>query len=151
MPTLPSGLELALSRHALIKHNEQWFRCPEGHFWYWDAAPEMGPPPYSLKDEILQVPKHAPVPQNRAEAASFVRVLEMTEDGLLGWAGEWLATFPTFKVLSSEDALAWRTWLEQPKVDAFLGEVIEECAEMARVARAATGYAIFSEHPRPEA
>jgi len=150
MPKLPSGLGFGLSRHALIQHSEQWFRCPEGHFWYWDAAPEMGPPPYSLVEGVLQVPKHAPVPRTREEAASFVRVLELGADGMLGWTGEWLATFPRYRVLSPEDAAAWREWVEQPKVDAFLDEMIQECAAMARRSGEATGFAVFGEDPDPD-
>ena len=147
MPTLPSGLGFALSRHALIKPGEQWFRCPEGHFWYWDAAPEMGPPPYPPEDGVLQMPKHAPAPRTREEAASFIRVLELRSDGLLGWGGEWLATFPRYRVLSPEDEVAWREWLAQPKVDTFMDEMIEECAASARFAQGASGWAEFQADP----
>lgn len=150
MPTLPSGLTLALSRHALIEHGEQWFSCPEGHFWYWDAAPEMGSPPFSLTDGGLQIPAHAPVPASRAEAAGFVRVLEMADNGLLGWRGEWLATFPRFRVLSPEDEAAWREWLDRPEVDEFLDVTLEKCAAMARLARDSSGHAVFRELPPDE-
>jgi hypothetical protein len=87
MPILPSGLNLAISRDALIDQGRNQFHCPAGHLWHWVIDPEMGPPPFELGAEILQVQAHALAPTNRDEAKRFIRVLEMSDDGLYGWRG----------------------------------------------------------------
>jgi hypothetical protein len=145
VPTLPSGLDVALSRDAIIVHDGNWFSCPEGHFWYWEVDQEiMGTPPFDPAEEIYQAPQYAKVPTTREEAARFIRVLEMKEEGTYGWRGEWLVGFPSFRVLSSEDAAAWNSWLNEAKVQAYLDETIELCAGMADVAKRASGWGHFT-------
>jgi hypothetical protein len=140
MPRLPSGLTLALSRHAIIEHDSNWFDCPDGRFWLWVPAPEMGPPPYDPNTTIMQAPEHAAVPTSRDEASRFVRVLEMREDGKYAWRGEWLAEFPKYRMLSAADTEAWKAWLARAETAKFLDETIERCVRMAEAARNAQGY-----------
>lgn len=142
MPRLPSGLTLALARDAIIEHSENWFSCPEGHFWFWTAAPEMGPPPYDPHAEIMTMPEHAPAPTSREEMGRFIRVMEMRSDGIYAWRGEWLADFPKYRTLDTADANAWKAWLDRPQNQVFLDEAIERCRHMSESARTATGYVV---------
>ena len=104
MPKLPSGIELAISKRALFDHGGNWFKCPDGHFWYWFPDPEMGDPPFDANDEILQVALHAPVPKDREEAKHFVYVLELDRNqNEIHWRGEWLAWFPRYTELDARD------------------------------------------------
>ena len=139
MPQLPSGLTLALSRDEIIADGESWFSCPEGHFWLWVPAPEMGPPPYDLHAEITSMPEHVEVPANRQDVRKFIRVLEMRDDGDYGWRGEWLAEFPKYRDLDAADAAAWAEWLGRPEIETFLDETIAHCLRMAEAARTAVG------------
>jgi len=143
MPELPSGLNLAISRLALIDPGRNWFRCPDGHFWYWVPDPELGAPPFELDAEILQVPEHAPVPSNRKEVKRFIQVLEMDEDGRYAWRGEWLSHFPRYTDLDEADLSAWLDWLDVPERTEFLNETIVKCEQLAEKAKRATGYAVF--------
>jgi hypothetical protein len=144
MPQLPSGLTLALSRDALFDHRGNWFKCPEGHFWYLLPSPEMGTAPYDPDRELRQIAKPAAAPRDREEAKRFVRVLEMRSDGGYGWRGEWLHLFPRFTELHNGDLTAWNAWISSPEVDRFLDDVIAECARLAEVSRRAHGYAVVA-------
>ncbi len=143
MPTLPSGLNLAISRHALFDHGGNWFTCPEGHFWYWEPDPEMGPAPFDPDAEITMIAKHAPVPKDREEAKQFVRVLEMRPDGKYGWRGELLQSFPKFTRLDNRDSAAWESWIKLPATDRFLDDTIEKCNKLAKSSENARGYAVI--------
>jgi hypothetical protein len=143
MPTLPSGLRLALWNNALIEHDDNWFECPEGHFWYSAAAPEMGSPLFAHDEEVWTTPAHAPVPRDREEAKKFVQILEMAEDGKGVWRGEWLADFPKYRTLSDADLVAWKAWLDRPETYRYLDEVIVRCSRLAKKARNVSGYALF--------
>ena len=145
MPTLPSGLRLALSRDALFDHGGNWFACPADHFWYWMPDPELGPPPFDLGSEVLQVAQHAEVPSDRDAAKRFIRVLEFMDDGILGWRGEWLASFPSFTALDDNDLQAWKEWLALPITVSFIDETIERCKYLAEVSARAQGYAVVTE------
>lgn len=147
MPILPSGLNLALSRDALIENGANWFHCPAGNFWYWDIAPEMGTPPFEPGSTLLAMPAHAPAPENRIEVRKFIRVLEMSKDGRFGWRGEWLASFPQYVVLDEQDATAWRTWLEKPETLQFLDDTAETCRHLAKITQEATGSFIARDTP----
>lgn len=150
MPLLPSGLDLALSRDAIIIHDSSWFQCPEGHFWYWDVDSDItGPPPFARGEEIWQVPRHAKIPTSREEVARFIRVLERAVDGRYWWRGDWLSTFPSYSVLSSEDGPAWLAWLSGPEVQTYLDNAIDVCATMAERVREVYGWVGFSESPKP--
>lgn len=143
MPVLPSGLELAISRHALFDHGGNWFTCPDGHFWYWAPAPEMGPPPFDLWQQIDLEARHAPVPTNRDEVKRFLRVLEMRSDGMFSWRGEWLSLFPRYTNMDDHDLAAWHDWLQRPETDIFFDETIEMCKRLAEISRKASGLAVF--------
>jgi hypothetical protein len=144
---LPSGLKLALSRDALIDHAGNWVKCPNGHFWFWALAPEMGQPPFDPDTEIMQIAEHAPAPTNREEVKAFISVLEMRADQKFGWQGEWLSTFPRYSKLSIEDIAAWKDWIEGPETNAFLDAAIAECKRLVNVNRNAQGYIVSRASP----
>ena len=143
MPTLPSGLRLALWDNAIIEHDDNWFDCPDGHFWYSVATPEMGTPLFDKHEQIWTTPAHALAPRNREEAKQFVQILEMAEDGTGNWRGEWLADFPKYRTLSDADKLAWDAWLRTSEVDAYLDQVMQRCSQLAEKARDVRGYPVF--------
>ena len=142
MPQLPSGLTLALFNGSLIEHEGNWFECPKDHFWFWKAAPEMGPPPYDPHTEIMQIAEHAKAPSSRAQAKQFIRVLEMLENGNFGWRGEWLSDFPRYLTLDELDKIAWERWLNTPDTLAFLDQTIEKCSQLAELSQNAVGYVV---------
>ena len=144
MPQLPSGISLALSRQALFDHGGNWFNCPEGHFWFWEADPEMGSPPFDLDQEILLVAQHVKAPRDQHEVKQFIQVLEMDGDGTYGWRGEWLSNFPRYFDLCELDAAAWNAWLDRPEMEEFLNDTIAECHRLVEVSRGAKGYATMS-------
>src|SRR5450631_2409184 len=92
---------------ALIEHDADWFACPEGHFWYSAAAPEIGSPLFHKDQQVWTTPAHALAPRNRDEAAHFVQILEMAEDGSGVWRGEWLAEFPKYRDKGCADISRW--------------------------------------------
>ena len=143
MPVLPSGLSLALDRGRIFDHGGNWFTCPDGHIWVWVAAPEMGDPPYVPGGETSLAAVHAPAPVDVADVARFIRVLEQMPDGLYGWRGEWLDTFPRFTPMTGEDRAAWEAWLAEPRMRTFLAEAFETCLRLVDVCRRAQGYARF--------
>jgi hypothetical protein len=147
MPTLPSGLRLALWDEALIEHDANWFDCPDGHFWYSVAAPEMGSPLFDKNKQVWTTPAHALAPRNHEQAAQFVQILEMAEDGSGVWRGEWLADFPKYRTLSHPDKIVWDAWLRRPETSEYLDQVIERCSQLAKKARDVRGYAIFRDRP----
>jgi hypothetical protein len=149
MPQLPSGLNLALSRDGLFDHGGNWFACPDGHFWYWAAAPEMGEPPFAADITVMRAAEHAPVPTDREQVAHFIYVLEMGADGQYTWRGEWLASFPRYIRLDDRDLTAWRAWLARREVDEFLDETIVRCAQLAEISRHAIGYAVLQDVEQP--
>jgi len=103
----------------------------------------MGPPPYELDAEIIQVPEHALVPVNREEVRRFIQVLEMDEDGRYAWRGEWLSQFPRYTDLDEADLSAWLEWLDTRERINFLDETVAKCERLAERASSATGYAVF--------
>ena len=142
MPELPSGLQLAVSRDALFDHGGNWFNCPEGHFWFWVPAPEIGHPPYDPNEDIESIAQHAPVPSTREEAKQFIRVLELNDSGLYSWRGEWLSLFPRYTDLDGIDLEAWNAWINRPETDKFLDDTIAECQRLAEISKHARGYAV---------
>ena len=146
---LPSGLQLAISRDALFDHGGNWFKCPEGHFWHWIAAPEMGPPPYDHNAEVTSIAQHAPVPTNREEVKLFIRVLELDNSGMYAWGGEWLSLFPRHIDLDDSDLAAWNAWIDRPEINKFLDDTIAECQRLAEVSKRASGYAYFEGTSEP--
>lgn len=147
MPTLPSGLSLALWDEAIFEPGQNWFKCPEGHFWYHTAAPEMGEPLFDKDEQVWTLPVHAIAPRNRDEVKQFIQILEMAEDGSGVWRGEWLGDFPKYRTLTDADKIAWDAWFKRPEVDAYLDRVIARCSELAVMSKTAQGYAVFRDRP----
>jgi hypothetical protein len=147
MPTLPSGLTLALWDQALIETDSNWFSCPEGHFWFYAAAPERGEPLFAKDQEVWTAPVHAPTPRSREEVKRFVQVLEMEPDGTGVWRGEWLADFPKYRSLSDADRTVWEAWLARPETDEFLDRVAQRCNQLAQRSRDAQGYLVLKDLP----
>jgi len=82
VPTLPSGLKLALLTDHIMKPDRNWFRAPEEHFWYW-APTEEFTPPFSEGEGWEGTPVTAPVPETREEMKNHVRVCIGTDDGMM--------------------------------------------------------------------
>jgi len=138
---------LALWNQALIETDANWFSCPEGHFWYWAAAPEMGEPPFDKDREVFTTPAHAPVPKTREEAKRFVQVLEMAADGSGTWRGEWLSEFPKRRALTAADQVVWDTWLRKPETGQYLDALVERCKQLAQATGKARGYLKLKAYP----
>lgn len=147
MPILPSGLDLAVSSDALIETGTNWFKAPDGHFWFWKIDEELNPPPFELGATIFQEPATALAPKTRQEAMQFIRVLEMCENGKWGWRGEWLSSFPLYTKLDEQDTIAWNEWLARPGITRFIDETIRKCEKLAQIARNAAGYCVLSDAP----
>jgi hypothetical protein len=103
----------------------------------------VGPPPFDANAEVLRIAEHAPVPTSREEVKRFIYVLEMMDDGLYHWRGEWLSHFPQYVRLHDRDRHAWNAWLSRPETDRFLDETVERCRELSEMARQAIGYAVL--------
>lgn len=144
MPTLPSGLRLGISRDAIFDPGENWFSCPDNHFWYWTPDPEAGLGPFASGDEIIQIPTHAIVPSSPQEAQDYVRVIVFESETGFYWPGEWLSSFPKFITLDDLDLAAWQAWLVTPQTLRFLEDTISKCQEFAIISTDAQGYAVFS-------
>ncbi len=145
MLLLPSGLKLAISRDALFDHGGNWFKCTEGHFWYWTPDEQiMGDGPYPPDSEILCSAVHVPVPTTTAEAQKYIYVLECEDGRNWGWRGEWLDKFPRYRRLATEDKAAWANWIASDEVQEYLQETITECQKLADLGRMARGMARFS-------
>ena len=144
MPKLPSGLELLLDMSEIMEPDLNWFRAPQGHFWYWRAADE-NPPPFAPDDDYLRQPQSAPVPSSREDMKKFVRVIVKEPDGGYFWEGDYLAEFPFVRDLAKEDLEAWRAWLDRPQLNAFLDQGIEKCRLQAEINQGATGVAVMQD------
>ena len=142
VPKLPSGRNLAITRGALFDHGGNWVECPDGHFWYWTPAPEMGPPPYDINGEGSSMPQHALVPTTRNEAKQFIQVAELNDSGMYAWGGELLSSFPRYMELDEEDLAAWNDWVNRPETEQFIDDFIIECQRLAEVSRHARGHAV---------
>lgn len=141
MPTLPSGLYLAVYKDHILPPDTNWFKAPEGHFWYWTPAPEF-PPPFKPEDVSEAVPASAPLPKTREEMAKFVRVVIGLPDGKVYWQGDFLSDFPFFMTLSDEDKQAWDEWVATEAVQEFLDHGIQQCAMQAAINKDAQGYVV---------
>ena len=139
MPTLPSGLKLALYKGHIMEPDRNWVKAPEGHFWYWVPAEET-PPPYVYKDDYELMPESAPVPESREAAGSYIRVLFELPGGGYFWRGEMLSEFPKYGILSDEDQHFWLEWLKTEPVEQFFDSVIAQCATQVEINKEAIGY-----------
>jgi hypothetical protein len=138
--TLPSsGVTLTLDGRAPVEHGRDWFECPaEGHFWLWVPSSEARPP-YELGKQIVLVLDHAPAPRSRAEMARFIRVVELMPNGLYGWDGETLDTFPRYRTISATDRAAWDAWIADSERQNYLDRQIRRCWRLAERAKHTTG------------
>jgi hypothetical protein len=152
MPTLPSGLVLALSRTHFIDHVGNWFDCPDGHFWYWLPDEEIsGPPPYPPGVQIMSDPVHSPIPKTREDVAKFIQVIEIDKpEKKFYWRGEWLESFPLYTALDSTDMAVWTKWLSSSSALDFFDETIEKCGRLARDSANSQGFATFHSAPPSE-
>ena len=141
MPTLPSGLKLALLIDHIMEPDLNWFRAPEGHFWYEVPDLAVNAPPFAPDQESLQQYVTAPVPRTVDEVKAFVRVCIGLPNGMMYWRGETLADFPRYGHLSAEDLAAWQQWASSEPVTRFLESAIAKCATQAEINREARGYA----------
>jgi hypothetical protein len=144
MPALPSGLTIGIGHQAIPKSvGSDWFRCPEGHFWYKRPDISITPPPYDGTTEILENWVHAPVPESTDEVKQYLYVLYRQPDGKFQWRGEWLKEFPQPGQLSKEDEAAWNTWISSEQALPFLRNAIEVCRQQAESNRGCSGVAMF--------
>jgi len=147
MPMLPSGLQLALDTRHIMEPTTNWFRAPEGHFWFWTPDAGTKEPPFEFGYGFLQDAVTAPVPQSVDEVLPFVRVLLIIEDNKYYWRGETLADFPRFGELTDADHAAWREWVRGESCQEFLERAIKKCRVQAEVNRHAQGFATFHGAP----
>ena len=138
MPTLPSGIELALLTDHIMEPDRNWFKAPEGHFWYWTPADE-NPPPFNPDQEWEGIPTTAPVPTCREEMAQYIRVCIGLDNGMMYWRGDMLADFPLYGELSEDDLGAWNDWVNTTQVRDFLDSTIIKCQTQAVINKEASG------------
>lgn len=142
MPTLPSGLYLAIDRNHILEPDVNWFRAPKNHFWYWTPAPE-NPPPFAPEDKWEGVPTNAPVPTTREEMSKFIHVVIGLPNGNMYWQGDFLSDFPFYMQLDQDDLDAWNEWVSSEPVLKFIDETIVECQVQAEVNKDASGHVII--------
>lgn len=147
MPMLPSGLRLALDTRHIMEPTTNWFRAPEGHFWFWTPDASAGEPPYEFGCDFLQDAVTAPVPRSVDEVMPFVRVLVILDGDQCYWRGESLADFPRFGDLAEADNAAWREWVAGESCQTFLARAIAKCRAQAEVNQRANGFAILHGSP----
>ncbi|PIW93755.1 MAG: hypothetical protein COZ86_04695 [Candidatus Moranbacteria bacterium CG_4_8_14_3_um_filter_41_13] len=142
MPTLPSGIKLALLIDHIMEPDINWFKAPAGNFWYWTPAPENSPP--FEPDKVWEgMPISAPIPTSRKEMAEYIRVGIGLENGLMYWRGDTLATFPSYANLSDEDLSAWQEWIATDKVQNYIDSAIIKCQTQAAINQDASGVAVI--------
>ncbi|MFM9913373.1 MAG: hypothetical protein ACKVN9_07565 [Methylophilaceae bacterium] len=146
MPILPSGLGIAIGSQAIPDDmGANWFKCPEGHFWYTTPDMKITPPPYDGVSEILEDFVHAPVPKSIEEVKRYVYVLYYKPDGRFQWKGEWLSEFPQPGQLDDADLAAWNIHMNLEGTKGFLQGVIKRCERQAELNRHCSGVAFLSE------
>jgi hypothetical protein len=140
MPVLSSGLSLAISKDHIMPPDRNWFRAPEGHFWFW-VPDEDSIPPFTSGDVVMRKPATAPVPTSRKEMLCFIHVMFQQEDGCYYWRGETLDVFPLYSRLSDEDRTAWQEWLASDQVLSFIDQAMIDCQVQAEINKEAVGWA----------
>ena len=112
MPILPSGLIIGIGYQAIPESvGPNWFKCPEGHFWYKRPDVSISPPPYDGTTQILEDWVHAPVPATVEEVKQYMYVLHRKPNGKWQWQGEWLSEFPKPGQFDPADENAWNDWI----------------------------------------
>ena len=145
MPHLPSGMTLGVGHQAIpYDMGLNWFKCPEGHFWYTRPDEKITPPPYDGTTSILEDWVHAQVPVTTEEAKKYVYVLYMRPDGRFQWRGEWLCDFPHEGQLDAADLQVWNEWMDGEPGQSFLKKVIGICEQQAELNKNCSGFAVFS-------
>lgn len=142
--TLPSGIELGLLIAHILGPDRNWFKAPEGHFWYGVPDLEANQPPFGPEDEWLQKYVTAPVPKSRAEVEQYVRVCIGTDDEMMYWRGETLSDFPKYGPLSKADMKTWLEWLDTDTVKNFLDKAIARAATQAEINKEAQDFVIVT-------
>ena len=140
MPQLPSGLKLAISNAAILEPSREFFKCPEGHFWYQTPDLAINRPPFPRGGQIIMDFAHAPVPENRDEVKQYLHVLVGDADGTFHWEGQMLSEFPRPGQLDEADHEAWNQWLNEDERLRFFDETIEKCRTQADGNRHNTGW-----------
>ena len=110
----------------------------------------MGPPPYDLDKDFVCVADHALVPTSREEVKRFIRVIEIDDNSMYLWRGEWLSLFPHYIELDEHDLAAWNAWIDRPEIDQFLDDTITECQRLAEISRHARGYPVLQGTREPD-
>lgn len=148
MPILPSGLTLGVSSHAIPEDvGINWFKCPEGHFWYQRPDEAITPPPYDADSSYLSDWLHAPVPANTEDVRRYIYVLYRRDDGKFVWRGEWLNEFPRFVAMDEADLAAWNDWQGSEQCQEFLRKVIAICQRQSALNKRCNGVATFASRP----
>jgi len=143
VPKLPSGLNIAISDDAILSPNEEWFQCPEGHFWYQTPDIKMNKPPFDRDTIVLQDFVNAPVPDSHEEAKKYIHVYLAYENDDYYWKGDWLSDFPKDGDLTGDDLIVWNEWLNSPDVLDYIDRAIEKCKVQAESDKCNLGYAKF--------
>ena len=131
MPLLPSGKDFYIGNVLILEPNNNFFECPEGHFWYQTPDLAINRPPFVRGRQIILDFVHAPVPKDREEAKRYIQVLIGLEGNAYYWRGEMLSNFPADGELDDADLAAWHEWLESDQTNAFLDKTIELCRAQA--------------------
>lgn len=149
MPILPSGLIIGIGYQAIPESvGPNWFKCPEGHFWYKRPDVSISPPPYDGTTQILEDWVHAPVPATVEEVKQYMYVLHRKPNGKWQWQGEWLSEFPKPGQSDPADENAWNDWITSERAMPFLQKAIEVCRHQAELNKDCLGFAVFTnKHP----
>ena len=135
-------MKIALLMDHIMEPDINWFKAPEGHFWFWTPADE-NPPPFKPEDESENVPTTAPVPDTIESMSNYIRVCIGLDNGMMYWRGEMVSDFPKYGTLSDEDNIFWQEWLKSDAVVNFLNSAILKCKTQSDVNKQATGYAVI--------
>lgn len=146
MPTLPSGLLLAIDKSSIMPPDTNWFRAPDGHFWYWTPVPE-NLPPFKPEDVWDAQPATAPIPKTIDEVKQYVRVVIGLPNGNMYWEGDHVSDFPSHRTLSADDHEAWNEWIESAEIHQFLQEAIDDCVRQSIANKQASGVAVTKQTP----
>ena len=141
MPLLSSGINVYISVNHILEPDLNWFKAPEGHFWY-TGSDEQCPPPYEPYGDQTFPYKHSPVPKDREEMKQYVQICFQRDDGMVYWVGDYLSDFPFFIKLDEQDLADWKAWLAEKEddINEFLDEAIKRCATQAEIMKDAKGY-----------
>ncbi len=147
MPLLPSGKNFYISNNLILEPNNNFFTCPEGHFWYQTPDLAINAPPFEIGPQIIMDFAHAPVPVSRDEAKGYIQVLVCLEDDRIYWRGKMLSDFPGDGELDEADLRVWNEWLKDEGTVEFLDQTIEKCRIQAESNKHNAGSLTMHETP----